>query len=61
MSPKDEDPLLSPAEIAQNFPVDAATVRHWIKTTKLRTATRPVAGEGRYRASDVRRLLNAEG
>jgi hypothetical protein len=46
MAPEENDPLLTPAEIAQHFDVDTATVNHWIKTTKLRTAI-PQSPDGR--------------
>lgn len=48
--------LLTPQEIAELFKVDPKTVTRWAKAGKL-TSIRTLGGHRRYRASEVRRLL----
>ena len=50
------DELLTPAEVAALFRVDAKTVTRWANAGKL-TAIRTLGGHRRYRAEEVRRLL----
>ena len=50
------DPLLTPAEVAGMFRVDPKTVTRWAKAGKL-TSIRTLGGHRRYRADEVRVLL----
>jgi excisionase family DNA binding protein len=50
------DELLTPAEVAALFRVDPKTVTRWAKAGKL-TSIRTLGGHRRYRASEVRQLL----
>lgn len=50
------EPLLTPAEVAQLFRVDAKTVTRWAKAGKL-SAIRTLGGHRRYREAEVRALL----
>jgi excisionase family DNA binding protein len=50
-----EDRLLTPAEVAVLFRVDAKTVSRWARAGKL-TAIRTLGGHRRYRESEVRAL-----
>ena len=52
----DSDPLLTPAEVAGMFRVDPKTVTRWAKAGKL-TSIRTLGGHRRYRAEEVRTLL----
>ena len=52
----DADELLTPAEVAALFRVDPKTVTRWAKAGKL-TSIRTLGGHRRYRASEVRSLL----
>lgn len=52
----DHEPLLTPAEVAQLFRVDAKTVTRWAKAGKL-SAVRTLGGHRRFRESDIRDLL----
>lgn len=57
---KDESQaLLTPAEVASMFRVDPKTVTRWAKAGKLE-AIRTLGGHRRYRATDIRRLLNGQ-
>lgn len=55
----DAPELLTPAEVARMFRVDAKTVTRWAKQGKL-DAIRTLGGHRRYRADDVRALLRGE-
>lgn len=48
--------LLTPAEVAALFRVDPKTVTRWAKAGKL-TSIRTLGGHRRYRAAEVRALL----
>jgi excisionase family DNA binding protein len=50
------DELLTPAEVAALFRVDPKTVTRWAKAGKL-TSIRTLGGHRRYRAVEVRSLL----
>jgi excisionase family DNA binding protein len=52
----DADELLTPAEVAALFRVDPKTVTRWAKAGKL-TSIRTLGGHRRYRAVEVRALL----
>jgi excisionase family DNA binding protein len=49
--------LLTPSEVAALFRVDSRTVTRWAKAGKL-TSLRTLGGHRRYRAAEVRALLN---
>ena len=51
------DELLTPAEVAALFRVDPKTVTRWAKAGKL-TSIRTLGGHRRYRAAEVRALLD---
>lgn len=53
----DNDPLLTPAEVAAKFRVDPKTVTRWSKAGKL-SAIRTLGGHRRYRSSEVQALLS---
>jgi excisionase family DNA binding protein len=57
MSHAPPEPLMTPAEVAAIFKVDAKTVTRWAKAGKL-TAIRTVGGHRRYKEAEVRALLN---
>jgi excisionase family DNA binding protein len=52
----DNEPLLTPSEVATLFRVDPKTVTRWAKAGKL-TSIRTLGGHRRYRESEVRALL----
>ena len=52
----ESDLLLTPAEVAAMFRVDPKTVTRWAKAGKL-SSIRTLGGHRRYRASEVRSLL----
>ncbi len=54
--PPEADELLTPAEVAALFRVDPKTVTRWAKAGKL-TSIRTLGGHRRYRAVEVRSLL----
>jgi excisionase family DNA binding protein len=54
--PNPEDRLLTPAETAALWRVDAKTVTRWAKAGKL-TSIRTLGGHRRYRETEVRALL----
>ena len=54
----DEEELLTPSEVAKLFRVDPKTVTRWAKAGKL-SSIRTLGGHRRYRADEVRRLLDA--
>lgn len=51
-----EDRMLSPLEVAAEFGVNPKTVTRWAKAGKIK-ATRTLGGHRRYRASEVKRLM----
>ena len=53
------DELLTPSEVAKLFRVDPKTVTRWAKAGKL-SSIRTLGGHRRYRAEEVRRLLEAQ-
>lgn len=48
--------LLTPAEVAELFRVDAKTVTRWAKSGRL-SCTRTLGGHRRYRSSEIYSLL----
>lgn len=54
----ENDPLLTPAEVAAKFKVDAKTVTRWANAGKL-TTIRTLGGHRRYKQSEVEALLRA--
>ena len=56
----EDEELLTPAEVAKLFRVDPKTVTRWAKSGKL-TFIRTLGGHRRYRASEVRSLLESNG
>ncbi|MBA2577711.1 MAG: BldC family transcriptional regulator [Euzebyaceae bacterium] len=55
---KDEE-LLTPSEVAKLFRVDPKTVTRWAKSGKL-SSIRTLGGHRRYRAGEVRALLEGQ-
>jgi excisionase family DNA binding protein len=55
----DDEELLTPAEVAKLFRVDPKTVTRWAKSGKL-SSIRTLGGHRRYRASEVRSLLEGQ-
>jgi excisionase family DNA binding protein len=55
----DDEELLTPAEVAKLFRVDPKTVTRWAKSGKL-SSIRTLGGHRRYRASEVRSLLDGQ-
>lgn len=53
---RQQEVLLTPAEVASLFRVDPKTVTRWAKAGKL-TAIRTLGGHRRYRQSEVQSLL----
>jgi excisionase family DNA binding protein len=49
--------VLTPAEVAEMFRVDAKTVARWARSRKLRTVFRTIGGQRRYSESEVRAML----
>ncbi|MBI1843149.1 MAG: BldC family transcriptional regulator [Actinobacteria bacterium] len=56
--PQNEDPLLTPAEVAAMFRVNPKTVTRWSRKGQL-TAVRTLGGHRRFRASEVARCVEA--
>jgi len=56
--PYGSDVLLTPAEVAALFRVNPKTVTRWARAGKI-TAIRTLGGHRRFRASEVRRSLEA--
>ena len=54
--PADPDELLTPSEVAAMFRVNPKTVTRWHRTGKV-SAIRTLGGHRRFRASEIRRLL----
>lgn len=59
MAAGEADELLTPSEVAKLFRVDPKTVTRWAKAGKL-SSIRTLGGHRRYRAAEVRRLLDAQ-
>lgn len=54
------DKLLTPAEVAAMFRVNAKTVTRWARSGRL-SAIKTMGGHRRYRLSEVRRAVEAIG
>ena len=52
--------LLTPSEVAAMFRVDPKTVTRWAKAGKI-GSIRTLGGHRRFRESEVRQLLEADG
>lgn len=52
----DSEPLLTPAEVAMMFRVDARTVTRWANEGRL-TSIKTLGGHRRYREAEVRALI----
>jgi excisionase family DNA binding protein len=52
------DALLTPAEVAALFRVNPKTVTRWARAGKI-TAIRTLGGHRRFRASEIRRCIEA--
>ncbi len=55
-----DDELLTPGEVAELFGVNPRTVARWADDGQL-DAIKTLGGHRRYRAGDVRRLLERQG
>lgn len=55
----DFEELLTPAEVAHLFRVDAKTVTRWARAGKL-SAIKTLGGHRRYRRTEVERLLEGD-
>lgn len=55
----EDDELLTPSEVAKLFRVDPKTVTRWARSGKL-SSIRTLGGHRRYRATEVRRLLEGQ-
>lgn len=53
-----DEPLLTPAEVAALFRVDPKTVTRWANTGKL-TSIRTLGGHRRFKESEVKALLKS--
>ncbi len=53
----DPDELLTPAEVAALFRVNPKTVTRWHRSGKI-SAIRTLGGHRRFRAEEIRRLLD---
>ena len=51
-----DNDLLTPGEVATLFRVNPKTVTRWARSGKI-TAVRTLGGHRRFRASDIRRVL----
>ncbi len=62
MNPRidEADNLLTPSEVAALFRVDPKTVTRWAKAGKI-GSIRTLGGHRRFRESEVRELLEADG
>jgi excisionase family DNA binding protein len=56
---ENDEELLTPSEVAKLFRVDPKTVTRWAKSGKL-SSIRTLGGHRRYRASEVRSLLDGQ-
>lgn len=52
--------LLTPAEVAAFFHVDARTVTRWANSGKLRTHLRTPGGHHRFREDDLRAFMDSQ-
>lgn len=52
--------LMTAAEVAKAFAVDARTVARWDKDGKLKAAFRTVGGHRRYRRADIEAIMRGE-
>ena len=59
LPPEDDDPLMTPGEVARVFRVDPKTVTRWAKAKRLKSIRTP-GGHHRVRKSEVLRLLEEE-
>lgn len=59
MRPTEQEPLLTPGEVAAIFRVDPKTVTRWANTGKIRSI-RTLGGHRRYLESEIRALLNGD-
>ena len=55
-----ESELLTPGEVAAMFRVDPKTVTRWAQAGKI-SAVRTLGGHRRFRASEIRRILDEVG
>ena len=53
-----DNELLTPSEVAEMFRVNPKTVTRWARAGRI-SAVRTLGGHRRYRASEIRRLLEA--
>jgi excisionase family DNA binding protein len=54
----ENDALLTPSEVAAMFRVNPKTVTRWARAGKI-SAIRTLGGHRRFRADEIRRLLDA--
>lgn len=59
MGSEEFEPMMTPAEVAAAFRVDAATVSRWARAGKI-NSVRTLGGHRRYRESEVRALLSGD-
>ena len=59
-APMAENELLTPAEVAVMFRVNPKTVTRWARAGKI-SAIRTLGGHRRFRASEIRRVLEDVG
>ncbi|HUH06691.1 MAG TPA: BldC family transcriptional regulator [Egibacteraceae bacterium] len=59
MVDNENEDLLTPSEVAKLFRVDPKTVTRWAKAGKL-SSIRTLGGHRRYRAREVRALLDGQ-
>jgi excisionase family DNA binding protein len=52
-----DNELLTPGEVAEMFRVNPKTVTRWARSGKI-TAVRTLGGHRRFRASEIRQLLD---
>ena len=55
----DDDPLLTPGEVAAKLRVDPKTVTRWAAAGKIECIVTP-GGHRRFRKSDIEQILNPE-
>jgi excisionase family DNA binding protein len=55
----EEDPLLTPSEVAAIFRVDPKTIARWALEGKM-ACIRTIGGHRRFRTSEVKRLLEGD-
>ena len=54
--PQDLNELLTPSEVAEMFRVNPKTVTRWARAGRI-SAVRTLGGHRRFRASEIRKLL----